>query len=250
MRPYREFLPLLSGSLFALLLLTFPVRAPALVFTPTNTEWASWPPYCQARYVVSAAGADGEFTNRVPQATVKAWQERLGDDVWYALHHYCAGIIIEARAKLEPDKKHRDFLRQNVLGEYRFTYDRIPASHPFRAEIAGRMALVYEDLGESENALAVVDKAIEECGTCASAWQAKAMLFRSQNKLEEARKVLEEGDRATEGKSAEINYFLGLVLLDLKDWDEAQARARKAYELGHPLPGLRDRLAKAGHPLK
>jgi len=39
------------------------------------------------------------------------------------------------------------------------------------------------------------------------------------------------------------------VLMDLKDFPAAQDHARRAYELGYPLPGLRDRLARAGHPL-
>jgi len=47
--------------------------------------------------------------------------------------------------------------------------------------------------------------------------------------------------------SAEAHYNLGLALLDLKRYKEAQAAARKAYALGYPLPGLRERLTAAGY---
>ena len=42
--------------------------------------------------------------------------------------------------------------------------------------------------------------------------------------------------------SAEVNYNAGLFFLDLIDVDKASYCAVRAYELGHPLPGLRNRL--------
>jgi tetratricopeptide (TPR) repeat protein len=45
---------------------------------------------------------------------------------------------------------------------------------------------------------------------------------------------------------ANLNYNLGLGYLEAKKYDKAMAHARKAYAAGFPLPGLRDRLTKAG----
>lgn len=50
-------------------------------------------------------------------------------------------------------------------------------------------------------------------------------------------------------RSAEAHYNLGLLLTDMKRFDDALPEARKAYQLGYPLSGLRRRLAQAGHPL-
>jgi tetratricopeptide (TPR) repeat protein len=47
--------------------------------------------------------------------------------------------------------------------------------------------------------------------------------------------------------SAETHYNLGLLLVDLERWDEAVEHAKRAYELGHGLPGLRMKLERAGH---
>jgi tetratricopeptide (TPR) repeat protein len=47
------------------------------------------------------------------------------------------------------------------------------------------------------------------------------------------------------GDSADLYYNRGLLELDLGDIDTASKYADKAYQLGHPLPGLRDRLARA-----
>lgn len=58
------------------------------------------------------------------------------------------------------------------------------------------------------------------------------------DKLEEA--------KALAGDNANINYNLGLAYVDLKQYDKALESAHVAYALGFPLPGLRDKLKRAG----
>lgn len=43
-----------------------------------------------------------------------------------------------------------------------------------------------------------------------------------------------------------VHYNLGLAYFDLKDYENSLASAKRAYELGFPLPGLREKLARAG----
>lgn len=55
-------------------------------------------------------------------------------------------------------------------------------------------------------------------------------------------------DEAVElgGESANLYYNLGLTYLDLKQYDKALENAHRAYQMGFPLPGLRDRLKRQG----
>lgn len=46
--------------------------------------------------------------------------------------------------------------------------------------------------------------------------------------------------------SLNAQYNLGLAYLERKDYARANLHAQKAYALGAPLPGLRDRLTRAG----
>lgn len=46
--------------------------------------------------------------------------------------------------------------------------------------------------------------------------------------------------------SATVHYNLGLLYLDLKDYDRSVEHARKAYELGAPHSALKNMLAEAG----
>lgn len=64
----------------------------------------------------------------------------------------------------------------------------------------------------------------------------------------EARKLFESAVELAP-QSATAHYNLGLVLVDLRDFVSARHHAERAYALGFPLPGLRNRLARAGHPL-
>ena len=44
----------------------------------------------------------------------------------------------------------------------------------------------------------------------------------------------------------DVHYNMGLAYVNAGDYDQALAHAKRAYDLGHPLPGLRDLLKKAG----
>lgn len=67
----------------------------------------------------------------------------------------------------------------------------------------------------------------------------------AHGKLDES---LAEFKRAVElePQNATINYNAGLAYLRVKDYDKALAHAQKAYALGFPLPGLKNKLIEAG----
>jgi Tfp pilus assembly protein PilF len=64
-------------------------------------------------------------------------------------------------------------------------------------------------------------------------------------KPQEAIAQLEEAEQLL-GDNANLHYNMGLVYLDLKNYDKALSHAQRAYQLGFNLPGLRRRLQAAG----
>lgn len=60
--------------------------------------------------------------------------------------------------------------------------------------------------------------------------------------------AIEELEIAREraGDDANVHYNLGLAYFDVKDYDKALEHARKAYALGFPLDGLKNKLKGAG----
>lgn len=70
--------------------------------------------------------------------------------------------------------------------------------------------------------------------------------YTKQGRRAEALESLELAARLNTEGSANVYYNLGLAYLDLNEKDKALVNAKKAYEAGFPLPGLRDRLKQAG----
>lgn len=44
--------------------------------------------------------------------------------------------------------------------------------------------------------------------------------------------------------AADLHYNMGLLFIEMKNYDDALKHAQKAYEIGHPLPGLKNKLVK------
>jgi tetratricopeptide (TPR) repeat protein len=74
-------------------------------------------------------------------------------------------------------------------------------------------------------------------------------IYLARNRLDaEAAKQLEKAAQLMPD-NVDVSYNLGLIYLELKDYDKAVAQAKLAYAAGYPLPGLKQKLAAAGRPL-
>ena len=67
--------------------------------------------------------------------------------------------------------------------------------------------------------------------------------------LHQAKRLLEAGQQYTQAEAmgwddAELYYNFGLLLVDTGDIPRARRYAEKAYALGYPLPGLKNKLSK------
>lgn len=69
--------------------------------------------------------------------------------------------------------------------------------------------------------------------------------LKKQGKLDKAIEELNEADKL-QPNNANIHYNLGLLYVDKKDYELARTHAKKAYQLGFPLAGLKKKLIKAG----
>jgi Flp pilus assembly protein TadD len=62
---------------------------------------------------------------------------------------------------------------------------------------------------------------------------------------EEAVKELESARELVSVDDPNLHYNLGLAYFDLGRFDQSLFHAHKAYELGFPLPGLKNKLVRA-----
>lgn len=218
--------------------------AHAYEFVPTTPEFSSWPRHCQARYVTTDIGRQQLWAAGYPQAVVQQTIAEIGWDTFEKLHHYCAGLIWLSRAKLEPDIAQRKFYLRTARAEVLFTYQAMNKQHPIATNVMVALAQVCEMSGDYDCTVDTLEQAIDLHRDAAMPYIALSIAYRDQKMLDKAKDALLRGDEATEGKSPEINYNLGLLLVDLKDYDGAVERAKRAYELGYPLPGLKNKLVR------
>ncbi len=72
-----------------------------------------------------------------------------------------------------------------------------------------------------------------------------AIHYHKTDRLEQAVEQYKIAESMQEN-SADIQYNLGLAYFDLQEYDLSAEHAERAYALGYPLPGLRNKLAEVG----
>jgi len=227
-------------------LCAWPLVSWSFNFVPTRTEWDSWSPLCKARYSVSRAADGTEFANAVPVASVEEWKAQVGQYVWNNMHHYCAGLAFQFRARLEIDPDKRKQYLTRAAKEVDYTFRHLQPGMPLYSTTAVAMGSIAADQKQFNRATGFLKTAISAQPTDASAYVGLASVYQQQKQYELARSTLLAGDEATGGESAEIAYYLGMVSLDLNEREAALGYARKAYGMGYPLPGLKRKIEAAG----
>ena len=120
-----------------------------------------------------------------------------------------------------------------------------PHSYRF-PDLVMQLASIMFEQGELDAALKILQDNLRNHSKHEALYSAIAIIHWKRGVLEEAKAILLRGDEALDSDSAEINYNLGLVLLELGELDEAERRAQLAYGLGYPLQGLRRKLERLG----
>jgi len=214
-------------------------------FTPTPREWETWPQYCRVEYSYINRGANA-YGDYYPDSEIAAWRDRIGEKTFITLHHYCAAMLYLRRLKLERRPDYRSVLLSNVVADGEFTYDRTDPKSIVYPAVASVMAQARYVNGETDEAISILQRAINEQPDRFEPYGTLAEIYREEHKLDKAIEVMNQANAATGGQSAEVQYNLGLINLEAGHVDAAVDNAKHAYELGYPLPGLRNKLEKLG----
>jgi len=129
-----------------------------------------------------------------------------------------------------------------VFGECDFILGKFP-NHPEALHLCTEHSVTRArrpDVGQR-----YLDRAVQLFPDVASTHVIFGMYLHRLGKTKDA---LEKYQRALEldPSSTNAHYNLGLAYLSLKEYDLANKHAQQAYALGHPAPGLRNGLQRAG----
>ncbi len=135
-----------------------------------------------------------------------------------------------------------------AMADARFMLAYFP-NNPNALKLAMEIALQWPE--HNMEAEPYFEKAIDAYPQHSETYLIYGVYLHRLGKIEDAaakyKKAIEQDSR-----SAEAYYNLGLALVALDRFDEANVAAHKAYALGHPLPGLKNELKShdAWQPVK
>ena len=255
----RRRLGLPAGALLALCVLSGPAQA-AWDFIPTPLEWESWPLYCRVQYSWVNNGFEFQYGGRYSAEVVENWLKTVGKETFIGLHHYCASIHFLNRARGEPEPNMHRFELERAWTDVMYSFVRADPSSMVYPNMAVTAAQVRLEMGKPDESEEILQRGIDAQPRRPDAYVMMALLYRKQpppgckespldckrSGLQRARDVLAKANEVTAGQSAEVQYNLGLLEFELGDMDAASESAKKAYALGYPLPGLKNKLTRIG----
>ena len=164
--------------------------------------------------------------------------------------------------------KAEDRERLKIVEEHHFTSNIENLSHGNSGELGGELSYTlmmshnHHRVLAAFNKLSVREKTLKPLGAKYSVecFFDRAMRFKPDDgvvRMLYGDYLLKSGqsDKATEQfliavnlqpDHPTINYNLGLLYMKKKDYVQAKTYAKKAYEMGFPLPGLKNQLIQAG----
>lgn len=148
---------MLPAALIRSILVCFAFVPAAHALKPTNVtdgELALMPPYCVD---VQGFKYGASANNRSPRALY--WISRMGEEFW-ALHHYCWGLINLHRAQnIGLTKPQGRFLVQSAINDYHFVIQNARPTFPLLPEIYTRVGEAQLILRQHDAARQAFDKA-------------------------------------------------------------------------------------------
>lgn len=217
----------------------------ATFYEISPTEWQAWPDYCKSRYATVPGSAYAGLVS--PDLHTKA-RAMLGES-YVHVHHACSAMVLIARAERYQgrDATRMGYVLKDTMGELEYALPRIPPSVFVHWKLLTIQARVLYMSGKKQKALDSLQQIIRRKPDLIDGYVVLGNFLYKEGKYPEARTVLQTGLEKTSTPTAEIYYFLGLILFKQGNFDGAREQAQKAYKLGYPLPGLRNKLKAAGH---
>tara|TARA_R110001583_G_scaffold195457_1_gene373804 strand:+ start:4509 stop:4862 length:354 start_codon:yes stop_codon:yes gene_type:complete len=104
--------------------------------------------------------------------------------------------------------------------------------------------MALDGLGRRDEALQMWNRGINSQPKARESYLAMAEALLSEKRPKDALDVLLRYEAQKEYDTPDGEYFLGHTYFELKQYDKAREHADKAYRLGYPFPGLRNKLER------
>ena len=236
-----------KSTLSVLLIFIFSSDAHSFTFKPSDAEWASWPQYCQSRYVQTTVGRrHSKFAGSIPQQTINKWKRIVGP-TFVHVHHYCEGMIYLKRADLSVDERKKKRVYQKAVNAIDYTYERAGRNFILFSQMSAHLAMAHSGVGNTAKAISILQNAINRQPDKPEAYIQLAKMAAATGDEEEAVKILKRGLSSVRYKSYLLHVKLARIYLEKEEYESAKYHADKAYATGYRSPGLKRKIARANN---
>lgn len=230
-------LALCTGALFGLS--AAPAEASDITMTPV--EWYALPDFCRPAILGSI------YIHRVPfelrgsatEGAKTSGGARNASGIPGA-HHFCFGLIHLSRAKRGGENY------DAAVRQFNYSYQQMSGNAPMFSYVSANLGRALYGHRKKADAAKVWTEAISLQPQRRESYLALAEALLGERRPEEALKVLKKYEDNKESDYPDAEHFLAQTYFDLKKYDEAKTHAERAYALGYPVFGLRDRLKQLG----
>lgn len=156
-------------------------------------------------------------------------------------------VVENAHFTYEVESLTRGHTGQAIMPDLQYTLNAYP-NHPRALQSLVRLSAREKTdrlPGSSRTVTCFLKRAIDFAPNDMVPRMLLAKHYSQQGKVDDALKVLQEAEALAPG-DANLAYNMGLLYVEKKQYDQALIYAHKAYQAGFPLPGLRDKLKRAG----
>lgn len=217
------------------------------VITPTEIEWLTWPDFCKAGFLASDWSANSPFKGRIPQDQLRSMNPSEGGGSGIpGVHHFCGAMLYLNRAKSARNPTEKNNLAKSAVVEIEYSYSRMRTTAPMYSLVTAYYGTALHRAGKPQQAIDMWKKGIATQPKARESYLAMAEVLLEEKKPKEALEVLLNYEQLKEYDAPDAEYFIGHTYFELKQYDKAREHADKAYQLGYPFPGLRDKLKRVG----
>lgn len=158
---------------------------------PTQEELRLLPPYCPNTQIISRIYGRQQAPSNY-DAKTKPYVDLYGADFWH-LHHYCFGLVNVIRSHREFDRRKRDRLLRESVGEINYVLKGISPDSILRPELHVKKAQSLILMGRGAEAVGDLKRAIALNPAYSVAYASLSDYYKEAGKKELALTTLEEG---------------------------------------------------------
>lgn len=234
-----HFLLILSLSV----LMSIAVRPAHAQVGITVVEMMLLPEFCQSAIAGSsyAASLPFEYRSRKGVASPQGGDGATGVGIPGG-HHFCMGRVLMNRA----GRGGKADAYAAAIPEFMYSYRMLELDSPSYSHVSSYLGKALYRSGKRNDGMKVWAEAISVQPQGRESYLAMAEALLSERRPQEALEILKRFDQVKDVEYADAEHFMAQAYFELKRYDEAKLHLDKAYSLGYPFFGLRDKLKRLG----